>query len=63
MDFVSAQHAREAMEMAKSGRYQIGGGTITNANWARVLDKPLEPDQIADNSEVITFILYDLQLE
>ena len=52
MDFKSSVLAREAMQRAKSGRHKIGGTTITNAEWARVLDKPADNNEVVVNSEV-----------
>ena len=40
------------MKKAKSGRYKIGGKTLTNGEWARVLDKPVETDEVVVSSQV-----------
>ena len=52
VDFKSSLLAREAMKRAKSGRYKIAGTTLTNAEWAKVLDKPAENQDVVINSEV-----------
>jgi hypothetical protein len=52
VDFKSSLLAREAMQKAKSGRHKIAGTTVTNAEWARVLDKPAENNEFIVNSEV-----------
>ena len=54
MDFKSSLLAREAIQKAKSGRCKIAGTTITNAEWARVMDKPAENDVVI-STEVLSF--------
>ena len=55
MDFKSSLLAREAIQKAKSGRCKIAGTTITNAEWARVMDKPAENDDVVISTEVLSF--------